>query len=167
MKILHTGHMAFQCVDAKKSISFYCDVFGCKPKFSLTYGELLENIQKNASLTEDIIEKSPDLLFYRAHKEEAWLTYLEFEDGFFFEIFQSPVKEPAMDMRRLTGYTHTAFVVEDIHKAYAEMVEKGVKTDGEPQLCDLDHTWQFWFEDPDGNRFEMMEYTKDSLQVTG
>ena len=31
----------------------------------------------------------------------------------------------------------------------------------------LENTWVFWMHDPDGNKFEIMEYTKDSYQVVG
>ena len=31
----------------------------------------------------------------------------------------------------------------------------------------IDNTWVMWKKDPDGNPFEIMEYTADSYQVIG
>ena len=30
-----------------------------------------------------------------------------------------------------------------------------------------DHTWQIWLKDPDGNAFEVHQYTPGSMQFTG
>ncbi|MBQ6215097.1 MAG: hypothetical protein IJJ67_06740 [Oscillospiraceae bacterium] len=31
----------------------------------------------------------------------------------------------------------------------------------------IENTWQMWMHDPDGNPFEVMEYTPQSYQITG
>lgn len=38
--------------------------------------------------------------------------------------------------------------------------------DGEITLG-VDKAWQMWMHDPEGNKFELMEYTEDSYQIKG
>ena len=64
------------------------------------------------------------------------------------------------------NYSHVALLVEDIHAAHAELVEKGVPIDTPPKLG-LEGTWQMWSHDPDGNKIEFMQYTETSWQLTG
>ena len=47
-----------------------------------------------------------------------------------------------------------------IARGGAEYLDSGI-------TLGVDNTWQFWMHDPDGNPFEIMEYTPQSLQVVG
>lgn len=164
MNIIRTGHIAFHCKDVDESIKFYCDTFGCKLKFSISFPELLQSIvERNPGLD---IESVPMLKAFKEKGNKKWLTYLEFADGFFFELFDSPSEENAPSMKDKTGYQHFSIVVDDIQKTYQELLDKNVPMDGEP-ILGPDNTWQLWITDPDGNRFELMEYTKESYQVVG
>ena len=56
--------------------------------------------------------------------------------------------------------------MDDIHKTRDELVSKGVEIDVEPNIGPS-KTWQMWIHDPEGNKFEIMQYTEGSLQVVG
>ena len=164
MEVKRVGHIAFHCRDIEKSKTFYEKAFGCTEKFSINYGQLLENsLRRNPDLD---VSKVPMLKMFREKAEQAWLYYMEFPDGFFFELFQSATQELAPEMGKLTGLQHIAIVVDDIYAAYAELVEKGINVKSEPALGP-DNTWQFWITDPDNNQFEFMQYTNYSYQLAG
>jgi len=76
----------------------------------------------------------------------------------FLELFEA--KEPIP--RTGGAYRHTCLEVDDIQKTVAELRERGVEV-SEPKLG-LDQSWQAWFEDPEGNRFELHQYTAESWQ---
>lgn len=40
------SHLGFNCKDLEKSIAFYRDILGCTEKFTLTYGDAVEDIRK-------------------------------------------------------------------------------------------------------------------------
>ena len=42
----------------------------------------------------------------------------------------------------------------------------GAPIDSEPAMG-MEHTWQMWSHDPDGNKIEFMQYTDKSYQVVG
>ena len=47
-----------------------------------------------------------------------------------------------------------------------ELVKAGIEIDIEPNKGQSE-TWQMWIHDPDGNKFEIMQYTDKSLQHHG
>jgi hypothetical protein len=47
----------------------------------------------------------------------------------------------------------------------ATLKERGVEFT--PKKLGVDNTWQIWLEDPDGNRFEVHQYTPQSTQYSG
>ena len=164
MIVKRVGHIAFHCRDIEQSKAFYQQAFGCTEKFCIRYGDLLANsLRRNPGLD---VSKVPMLKVFQEKAEQAWLYYMEFPDGFFFELFQSPTEELAPEMGKLTGLQHIAIVVDDILAAYAELVEKGISVKSEPALGP-DNTWQFWISDPDNNQFEFMQYTDVSYQLLG
>lgn len=57
-------------------------------------------------------------------------------------------------------------MVDDIHEAREELVKAGIEIDIEPNKGQSE-TWQMWIHDPDGNKFEIMQYTDKSLQHHG
>ena len=64
------------------------------------------------------------------------------------------------------GYSHFALTVDDIFAAYDELVAAGVTPDTQVSKGPSE-TYQFWVSDPDGNKFEVMQYTDKSYQVVG
>lgn len=165
MKIDRIGHAAFHCTDVQKSIAFYETVFGCRVKFALNYGYLIDYFAKQQGIDPEKTD-DPRMQKLLLQREKVWLTYLECGDGFFFELFDSASSELAPNMAQFTGYQHMAIMVSDIQAAYHELSDKNVPIDAPPALGP-DHTWQFWITDPDGNRFEFMQYTPLSMQIIG
>ena len=49
-------------------------------------------------------------------------------------------------------------MVDDIYEAREELVKAGIEIDIEPNKGQSE-TWQMWIHDPDGNKFEIMQYT--------
>ena len=56
--------------------------------------------------------------------------------------------------------------IDDIFAAYDEFVAAGITPDTEVSKGPSE-TYQFWVSDPDGNKFEVMQYTDKSWQVVG
>ena len=56
--------------------------------------------------------------------------------------------------------------MDDIYKTKEELVSKGVKIDTDISFGP-DYTYQMWIHDPDGNKFEIMQYTERSFQMVG
>lgn len=75
--------------------------------------------------------------------------------------------------RRIPGqrdlnYTHYSLEVEDIKAYRQEIIARGGAQHLDTEISmGMDNTWQFWMHDPDGNKFEVMEYTPQSYQVVG
>lgn len=118
-----------------------------------------------------LCEKPP---FYAKPMEKMrhtkWSAYMSWSENTFIELFYIPcarrnrVPNPADDL----NYTHYSLQVSDL-KAFRDQV---IKKGGAPYIdrdieMGMDHTWVMWMKDPDGNPFEIMEYTKDSYQVIG
>ena len=103
-------------------------------------------------------------------KGKKWSVYMSWTDKTFIELFYVPSahrKHPA-DSKNDLNYTHFSLEVRDL-KAFREQV---LARGGAPYIdseieLGLENTWAFWMHDPDGNKFEIMEYTKDSYQVVG
>jgi catechol 2,3-dioxygenase-like lactoylglutathione lyase family enzyme len=60
-------------------------------------------------------------------------------------------------------YGHLCLEVTGLVDFCALLQQRGVAV--EPIRSGLDHSWQAWLSDPDGNRIELMEYTSRSTQV--
>ena len=89
--------------------------------------------------------------------------------GYFIELFYGDGQE----LKRVPnfediGYTHFAIIVDDIQALHDRIVSLG----GEKYLdtgisLGMDETYQMWMHDPDGNKFEFMQYTEKSFQLVG
>ena len=151
------GHAALYVKDYEKSMEFYTKTLGFKEKFSL--------YNKDG---------------------ELWLTYVEFGDTMFFELYRTKtIKGIPIEEGRLTDYTppegmkigHMCLTVDNLKKVALDLQSKGVtlwsgpsfrgrkeKVPYESHLY-MDKAEIVYIEDPDGNNIEIMEYTKDSPQV--
>ncbi len=76
--------------------------------------------------------------------------------------------ENRTDPKLYYGYTHFAFVVDDIQQFYKSLIEKGAKeyVDIVPEPA-IDGNYTMWFHDPEGNRVEVLQYTERSMQTGG
>lgn len=98
-----------------------------------------------------------------SNPNDICIIYIELAEGQFIEFFPISSSE---NKQVNESYSHFALLVDDIHLTREKLVGKGIQIDIEPKLGNS-HTWQMWIHDPDGNRIEIMQYTKESFQITG
>ena len=159
MKIKEIGHLAFTCKDLDASAAFYRDILGFTFKFSITYGEWLDSMGSNPDPA--MAERLSPI------RNRTWISYFDVGNGQFVELFdKGSAAIPCIPTGDHLNYSHLALLVDDIHAAHAELVEKGAPIDTPPKLG-LEGTWQMWSHDPDGNKIEFMQYTDSSWQLTG
>ncbi len=93
---------------------------------------------------------------------ETWLVYLRVTDSQFVELFPEGVGEraPSMD---IVAINHICLEVESVDEAAASLRKLGIQLTAEPKLG-LDGNRQAWFEDPDGNRIELMQMLPGNMQ---
>lgn len=158
-------HMGFNCKDLEKTAQFYKDIMGCKEAFTLYYGNLIPKDSKRLSSI-----PSEQLEEWKQHKNEKWIIYLEWIDGYYIELFNEYTAhvENKVDSKLNYGYTHFAFVVDDIQAFYQSLIEKGAEEyiDIKPEPA-IDGNYTMWFHDPEGNRVEVQQYTERSMQKGG
>ncbi len=77
----------------------------------------------------------------------------------FVELFQGQLGEPAEGQ----SFRHICLEVDDIEATVQELRDRGVEV-SDPKLG-KDQSWQAWIADPDGNRFELHQYTPESWQA--
>lgn len=88
-------------------------------------------------------------------------AYLEIAPGNYIEMFE----DPSLDKPINTGLAHFCLETDDMNQVMADLDSKGIYYT--PNRIGCDYTWQIWLEDPDGNKFEMHQYTPNSLQLNG
>ena len=58
---------------------------------------------------------------------------------------------------------HLCLLTDDLHALVESLQQAGVAIERAPKVG-LDHNWQAWIRDPDGNAIELMQLTEDSPQ---
>ena len=95
------------------------------------------------------------------HRGNPWIVYLYAGGGQFVELFYSAPDAPKQTGR--IGSDHLCLLTEDIGR-----VAENIKAAGYPLDADVksgsDGNLQCWTHDPDGNRIEIMQMGKESLQ---
>lgn len=76
----------------------------------------------------------------------------------FIELFEGQLGERAEGQ----SFRHICLEVDDIQAAVQTLRGRGIEV-SEPKLGG-DRSWQAWITDPDGNRFELHQYTPESKQ---
>jgi catechol 2,3-dioxygenase-like lactoylglutathione lyase family enzyme len=158
MKFNNMMHVAFFTDRMDEMMAFYCDKLGCKVKVLTRYRVYLDRDDRPAM--QDIARKDPDRIFS---------AYLEIAPGQFVELFprgENQLDRDSAPWNGRLGYSHFALTVDDIYAAREELVAAGVTPDTEISKGPSE-TYQFWVSDPDGNKFEVMQYTDKSYQVVG
>jgi len=88
-------------------------------------------------------------------------VYLKLAEASFVEIFEEQeVETPAN-----AGLAHFCLETDDLDRLTADLRAAGIAFSAKKLGCD--HTWQIWLRDPDGNAFEVHQYTPESLQFAG
>lgn len=89
-------------------------------------------------------------------------VYFQLGNSTFIEAFRE--KNPDVKFVN-TGITHFCMQTGNIDAFIADMKAKGVPCTDKKLGCD--QSWQTWLKDPDGNNFEIHEYTPQSAQYNG
>lgn len=71
----------------------------------------------------------------------------------------------AFEKEKPDGITHFCLETDDIDDFIAKATAQGVACT--PKSLGGDHTWQTWLRDPDGNAFEIHQYTARSMHFLG
>lgn len=156
MKFNEVMHLSFYTDNLDKMRDFYENKLGLKAKIIMRYEAYKGQTSRGAWAKR--AETNP--------KDIAYI-FIELAPGQYLELFpkadgQLEHEEPNTRL----GYSHFALMVDDIHVAREELVNAGVAIDVEPNKGQSE-TWQMWVHDPDGNSFEIMQYTEKSLQHMG
>ena len=99
--------------------------------------------------------------FRFTRKGSTFGFYMEVCPGTYVEIFEDPKLGEVVN----NGIVHFCLETDDIDKVISDLTARGV--DVTPKKMGVDNTWQCWLEDPDGNRFEVHQYTETSTQRLG
>lgn len=148
-------HVSFYADDLNKIYDFYTNILEAKPKMLVRYKAYASQ------------EGHPFQKMGQEHPDDICIVYFEIAPGQFVEFFPKyPGQKEHAGFNERIGYSHLSLLVEDIHKTRDELAAKGVEIDVEPKIGNS-NTWQMWIHDPEGNKFEIMQYTPDSYQLTG
>lgn len=88
------------------------------------------------------------------------LIYLHVAGDRFIEIFPGG---PEPDPSRKHSFMHVCLLTDDLRAVVEQLRAKGVAIEREPKVG-LDHNWQAWIRDPDGNSIELMQLVEESPQ---
>lgn len=88
-------------------------------------------------------------------------AYLQIAEDSFVEVFEQGSPAPAAN----TKISHFCLEADDLDAVSEELRLRGVPFTNRKLGCDNTH--QLWLEDPDGNQFEVHQYTSESAQRQG
>ena len=149
-------HVSFLTDNMDEMIEFYTEKLGFKLTVLTRYRQYLG--RDDRPQMKAIAEKDPERIVN---------VYMEASDGQFIELLGADAGlKPHDQWNSSLGYSHFALLVDDIFATREEFIEKGIEPDT-PISKGPSETYQFWVTDPDGNRFEVMQYTDKSYQVVG
>jgi lactoylglutathione lyase len=129
------GHVALRVTDLERALDFYCDKLGFREAFRLD----------------------------REGEPSPWIVYLQIGHGQFLELFPG-AREIGPQPGAAAGYNHFCLLVDDVHATLRQLAERGLAITEAPRQG-VDHNWQYWLTDPDGNRIELMQIMGDSPQA--
>lgn len=112
------------------------------------------DIQRSLAFYRDGLGIPVQFIFRR--KGEVKGAYLKLGSDSFIEVFE--VEKPV-------GITHFCLQVDDIDAFIAAATAKGIACT--EKKIGGDQSWQSWLRDPDGNAFEVHQYTPRSMQLVG
>lgn len=145
-------HVSYMTGNMKEMCRFYQNILGLKPKMVMRFRDYADR---------------PQSVFFKRAKTDPYgicIVYFEIVPGQFIELLACVPDElqPAEHMR----CPHFALTVDDIGRVKEELLCAGVEIDSDISIGPTG-TYQMWIHDPDGNPFEIMQYTEQSLQIIG
>lgn len=137
--IRRLGHLCLVTDHLQHMVDFYSKTLGLPVKFSFTNND-----------------------------GEIFGHYLDCGDSSFIEIFDRVLKVKQWggkleELRYGTQQNHFCLEVTGLKELKVKLEGQGLKMSDIQQ--GLDHSFQSWANDPDGNPIEFMEYTARSLQI--
>ncbi|MGT2959232.1 channel protein [Streptococcus bovimastitidis] len=149
-------HIAFYTDQLDQMLDFYVNKLGMTKKSEVNYSIYLDRDDRPA--LQKIAREEPDRIFN---------IYLEAAPGQFIELFTAhATQKEHTQWDEHKGYSHFALLVDDIFKTRDQLLAAGVEL-----VHDISkgpsETYQMWLRDPDGNYFEVMQYTEKSIQLVG
>jgi lactoylglutathione lyase len=102
--------------------------------------------------------------FLRLHRDngDLWLVYVRITDDQYLEIFPYAIGERAAP-REQVGVNHICITVDNIDNIARQLAEAGIPLI-QPVGEGADGNRGAYIEDPDGNRFELMQMRPDCIQ---
>ena len=154
MKVNTIMHIAFYTDKLDEMIDFYVNKLGFKYKYDVKYSVYLNRDDKPQ------MQKAAQM-----YPERIFNVYIGIANGQFIELFPAfPNQKEHTEFNEHKGYSHFALTVDDIYKTKEELVSKGVEIDTDISIGPSE-TYQMWIHDPDGNKFEIMQFTENSMQI--
>lgn len=148
-------HIAFYTARYDEMVDFYVNKLGFKYKYDVKF-EVYTGYDNRPQLQQ----------IAKEHPEWILNAYIEVCQGQFIELFPIHQEIDGNVSKPVDGYHHFALIVDDIHAAKEELISKGVPIDTDISIGPSG-TYQMWTHDPDGNKFEVMQYTEKSMQLKG
>ena len=103
---------------------------------------------------------------FRLTREDGtvWIVYLRLGNNTFIELFPGANPESRAPGDAV-GTNHFCIEVDDVNETVAALRRKGVEPISGPSVG-KDNAAQAWYQDPDGNRFEIQQYLPGALQLS-
>jgi catechol 2,3-dioxygenase-like lactoylglutathione lyase family enzyme len=130
------GHVAFRISNLEESLDFYCNKLGFREAFRLE----------------------------QEGKPSPWIVYIQIAPGHFIELFPLAESETLASTNPESSYSHFCLLVDDLAATLRDLAARGLEVPGAP-IQGLDHNWQYWIKDPDGNAIELMQIMPASPQA--
>lgn len=92
-------------------------------------------------------------------KGNPWIKYIKVGSSQFIELFYGRKGDENIH----PSFQHLCLEVDDMESTIKQIESSGVKIDSYPSTG-KDHNTQAWIKDPDGNRIELMQLSKQSPQ---
>jgi lactoylglutathione lyase len=105
----------------------------------------------------------PEMLRLHRDNGDLWLVYIRVTDTQYIELFPYAVGERAQP-REQVGLNHLCLTVKNIDDTVRQLAEIGIPLI-QPLVDGACGNRQAWIEDPDGNRFELMQMRPESMQL--
>ncbi len=119
---------------------------------------VVSDLQRSIDFYQGSLGLEPAFYFTNERGERTGV-YLRVGGRSFIELFTGQAQSAAAQ----ASYRHFCLEVDDIEQAVAGLRQRGI--DCTDVKMGLDHSWQAWLSDPDGNRIELHQYTDASWQA--
>jgi catechol 2,3-dioxygenase-like lactoylglutathione lyase family enzyme len=118
----------------------------------------VSDLERSLRFYQDALGLSPAFDFINADGKRFGV-YITLGGRNFIELFTGQPAQPTESQ----SFRHICLEVDDIQAMVYQLKSKGIEV-SDPKLG-MDHSWQAWITDPDGNKIELHDYTPESWQT--